>query len=113
MADIFCLPTWSENFGIVVGEALAHGLPAVTTTAAPWSGLEQERCGLWVEPGVTPLLNAIRSLETADIAAMGTRGRAWMMRDFSPEAVSSAMAQLYQNLVAGSGATQDTQPGLD
>ena len=38
-ADIFVLPTRSENFGIVVAEALACGVPVVTTKGAPWAEL--------------------------------------------------------------------------
>ena len=37
--DVLCLPTLSENFGIVVAEALARGKPAITTDGAPaWAG---------------------------------------------------------------------------
>jgi glycosyltransferase involved in cell wall biosynthesis len=34
-ADIMVLPTYGENFGIVVAEALALGLPVITTTGTP------------------------------------------------------------------------------
>ena len=33
--DVFCLPTLSENFGLVVAEALEHGVPVITTDGAP------------------------------------------------------------------------------
>ena len=33
--DVFCLPTLSENFGIVVAEALSRGKKVVTTDGAP------------------------------------------------------------------------------
>lgn len=35
-ADLFCLPTHSENFGIVILEALHVGTPVVTTDQTPW-----------------------------------------------------------------------------
>lgn len=42
----FVLPTHSENFGMVVAEALAHGCPAVASRGAPWAGLKTEGCGM-------------------------------------------------------------------
>ena len=36
--------------GIAVAEALAHGTPVMTTTAAPWEELVRRECGWWVAP---------------------------------------------------------------
>ena len=38
-ADLFCLPTHSENFGLVVLESLQVGTPVLTTTGTPWGAL--------------------------------------------------------------------------
>jgi glycosyltransferase involved in cell wall biosynthesis len=38
-ADVFVLPTYSENFGIVVAEALYAEIPVITTKGTPWSEL--------------------------------------------------------------------------
>ena len=77
-ADLFVLPTHSENFGIVVAEALAAGVPALTTTGAPWQDLEHHDCGWWVEPTEQALTTALREAVGASDEtrwAMGRRGR--------------------------------------
>jgi glycosyltransferase involved in cell wall biosynthesis len=103
-ADVYVLPTHSENFGLTVAEALAAGTPAVTTHGAPWSGLLRERCGLWVEPGLDPLVAALREvteLQPEELEAWGARGRAWMLRDYSWNAIVEQMGSVYAWLRAG------------
>ena len=85
-ADLFVLPTYSENFGIAIAEALAHGLPVITTTGAPWPGLLTHRCGWWVEPGVPGIALALTqalACSPDELQAMGQRGRQWVGDQFS------------------------------
>lgn len=106
-ADLLVLPSYSENFGIVVAEALAHGLPVITTDRTPWGDLERNGCGLCVSPDIPALRDAIHQLSHADLTAMGARGQAWMKADFSPKGVHSAMHDLYAAAIA---AQRDGQP---
>jgi glycosyltransferase involved in cell wall biosynthesis len=85
-ADIFVLPTYSENFGLVVAEALANEVPVITTTGAPWQDLLEYRCGWWVEPGVAGVATALSdamSLDPAELRQMGKRGRKVIMEKYS------------------------------
>jgi glycosyltransferase involved in cell wall biosynthesis len=103
-ADLFILPTHSENFGMVVAESLAHGCPAIVSQGAPWSGLEVENCGVWVENDVESLVIALEKTMklTPDVLRqMGLNGRDWMHREFGWDAIGQRMHEAYQWLLNG------------
>ncbi|MDR3568445.1 MAG: glycosyltransferase family 4 protein [Syntrophobacteraceae bacterium] len=51
-ASILCFPTLCDGFGLVIGEALAHGLPVLTTRNAGGADLiESNRNGVLIEAG--------------------------------------------------------------
>lgn len=103
-ADLFILPSHSEGFGLVVAEALSHGVPAVVCKGAPWAGLVPNDCGWWVEHGETPIADALReamSMSDADLRGKGVRGREWVGRDFSMRRVAQLMREAYTWLLGG------------
>ncbi len=57
-ADVFVLPSWFEGYGMVVTEALAHGLPVVTTTGGSLGQIVPEGVCERVEPGDVEALTA-------------------------------------------------------
>jgi glycosyltransferase involved in cell wall biosynthesis len=98
-ADLFVLPTHSENFGVAVAEALAAGVPVVTTKGAPWSGLVEHRAGWWVDIDAEYLRRALDEAMSKDphaLAEMGERGRGWMERDFSWDRIAAQMIESYR-----------------
>lgn len=104
-ADLFVLPTHSENFGNVVAEALIAGTPALTTTGAPWSELVQRRCGWWVEPDVDAIADALKngcSQSQDSLNAMGRRGREWASAEFAWEGIARRMRAAYAAVLEGS-----------
>ena len=97
-ADLFVLPTFSENFGVVVAEALAHGVPVITTRGAPWQDLETYCCGWWIDIGVDPLVQALRqalALSDSERQTMGARGRDYVQR-YNWNGIAQQTAEVYR-----------------
>lgn len=101
-ADLFVLPTFSENFAMAVAEALACSTPVVVTKGAPWSQLESENAGWWPDVGEDALLSALQnamSLSSEELNQMGNNGRQWMRRDFAWNQIAIEMCQMYEWLL--------------
>jgi glycosyltransferase involved in cell wall biosynthesis len=98
-ADVTLVPSHTENFGIVVSESLAHGVPVIAGRGTPWSGLETHRCGFWVDNSPTSLARAIDAVRSVDLESMGKTGRAWMQSDFRWDEIARQMRELYARLM--------------
>lgn len=121
-ADLFVLPTYSENFGIVVAEALWAGVPVITTKGAPWSELEGKdlrsngrpaeqsgnfRCGWWIDLPPTDSLDAAlrEAMTTPDLRELGERGHRLVARRYTWPAVCDAMVRGYARIAEARGRT--------
>jgi glycosyltransferase involved in cell wall biosynthesis len=95
-SDLVIVPSHSESFGLVVAEALAHGVPVIASKGTPWSRVEEKECGLWVENDPETLANAIRTVNNMPLRDMGLRGRDWMKREFTWDTIAKRMLDLYR-----------------
>lgn len=100
-ADVLILPTYSENFAIVVAEALAVGVPVVTTQGTPWEDLRIHQCGWWIDLSVinlkATLLNIFNTpLEKLEI--MGNNGKKIVKEKYDIKSIGSKMVELYKNI---------------
>ena len=101
-ADLFILPTYSENFGLVVAEALWAGVPVITTKGTPWQELDEQKCGWWIDIGVEPLARALGEAMSVDDATrreMGERGWKLVDEKYTWDAVVKKMIEGYEEVL--------------
>jgi glycosyltransferase involved in cell wall biosynthesis len=97
-ASVFILPSFTENFGIVVAEALSYGVPVIATVGTPWSDLVDRDCGWWVEPDHASLVKVLTEATRTPIErlrAMGLRGRVLSEEKYQWGSVCDAMRAAY------------------
>ena len=97
-ADIFALPSYSENFGIAVLEAMSAGVPVVVTREVGLAkAVAESRSGLVVDGDVNKIGEAISSM-LADAGLrrkMGAAGRKAALAHFSWGSVAAKTEELY------------------
>jgi glycosyltransferase involved in cell wall biosynthesis len=101
-ADLFVLPTYSESFGMSIAEALAHDVPVLTTTGAPWPMLEQHGCGWWVDATVDGIADGLRQatrLDSVTLHAMGLKGRAFVEAEYRWERIGGQFIATYESFL--------------
>lgn len=111
-ADVFCLPSHREGFGSVVIEAAAAGLPAIGSRIYGLTdAIEEGVTGLLVNPGeVDALAAAMRRMADDERLRTGfaAAARARALRDFSKEALTAAVVDLYRKLIPEGGPSHRT-----
>lgn len=103
--DVFALPTQHENFGIVYLEALASGLPVVTTPTTGLSpDLHESGAALVVERSPQHFADAIESLilDPGKRVHMSACGREWVLRRFDREAIAAQFEHFYFDITHSS-----------
>jgi glycosyltransferase involved in cell wall biosynthesis len=98
-ADLCVVPSFKENFCIVVAEALARGVPVVASRGTPWQRLVEMGCGLWVDNSSEELSKAMDQAANLPLLEMGQRGRDWMGQEYAWHSIAERMVGQYRSLV--------------
>ncbi len=99
-ADLFCLPSHSENFGLAVLEACQVGTPALTTTATPWADYLADQHAYLCDPTLESIRSALTRFfqdDRADAAARATLSH-WTHSEFAWPALIRRYVDFYAGL---------------
>ena len=103
-ADVFLLPSYSENFGVVVAEALSRGIPVLATKGTPWEELELNNCGFWVDNTELGIKNGILQIlqsSEEELKEMGLRGKKLISEKYLWSKCSQKTIEMYQWMING------------
>ena len=98
-SDLFILPTFNENFGNVVAEAMMCECPAITTTNAPWEILNTNECGWWIDLSIDNLVKTLKeamSLTDEERIRLGKKSRQCIIDHFSSDSVAKQTKAVYE-----------------
>lgn len=96
---LFVLPSYSENFGMVIAEAMSCGVPVITTKYCPWEILNETRTGWWIELSVEKLTDCLRNAMCMDAEClydMGQRASRLVHEKFDYRNVAKMTLGLYE-----------------
>jgi|ERR1035437_2811352 glycosyltransferase involved in cell wall biosynthesis len=108
-AFVYCLPSFGENFGATIQDALGFGTPVITTRRTPWWEIENQGVGWLAEPNASSVEDKLRqalSLGDADRALVTEKARKWIRKEFSLEEAINKQIRTYEWL-CGSGQKPD------
>lgn len=103
-SDLFVLPSFSENFGIAVAEAMAAGLPVIVTPGVQIApDIAQANAGLVIPGEVDALVVAIQELLTSPSRRMefGENGKRLVNQRYSWNAIAGNLDSVYTAILQG------------
>ena len=101
---LFCLPSYSENFGMAIAEAMSCGTPVITTTNCPWNILNDTKTGWCIDLNVDNLKRALRealSMNPTELYDMGQKASKLIYENFDYRNVTRKTLKLYEWLLNG------------
>ena len=102
-SDVFVLPSYSENFGIAVVEAMASGLPVIVSDhVGIHHDVSRAGAGLVVRCDANEIQRALNQiLDSEPLRESMSRNACRLATEFSPEAVTARLLSVYEGLLRG------------
>lgn len=101
-ADLFVLPSYYENFGIAVAEAMVAGTPVVISDQVHiWEEVKGAEAGWVCSCDVDALIECLREAlqDVGEQKRRGVNAQEYALRNYSWDAIALAMIQAYQRII--------------
>lgn len=101
-SSLFVLPSYSENFGMVIAEAMSCGVPVITTRYCPWEILNETQTGWCIDLSVENLIDNLKNamaMDAVELYAMGQCASQLVFDRFNYRNVAKKTMELYKNIV--------------
>ena len=97
------MPSYNENFGMVVAEALSNNTPVICGKNTPWQKVTEIKCG-WHIPNDTTNIEKtfleVFKMSKDSLNEKGMKGRLWMEKDYSWKHIAEKMLLSYEWLIS-------------
>ena len=102
-ASVLVLPTYSENFGLVVAEAMSASVPVITTNTTPWQILADTDSGWCVPVGAEHVADALAdfaSLSADELQQKGRNAFSVISREYSLGMMGEKLMSFYKKMLS-------------
>src|SRR5690606_17504558 len=104
-SDFFILPSYSEGSPMVVIDALAYGVPVITTKSSSWVDLNKYNCGYWVDIDKNEIKKALYmmiNLNDEQLIQYSINAKSLAQKKYLWDEISKKTVAMYKWLISNS-----------